>query len=54
MCEIGARPELLEDRDRFGGRSLHFMPWAAMDAVDLVSGARVVPTTGNPRAWKRT
>jgi trimethylamine--corrinoid protein Co-methyltransferase len=32
---------------RFGGRSLHFMPWAAMDAVDLVTGARVVPTTEN-------
>ncbi len=27
---------------RFGGRSLHFMPWAAMDAVNLQSGARVV------------
>lgn len=30
---------------RFGGRRLHFMPWAAMDAVDLASGRRVVPTT---------
>ncbi|MBW1884396.1 MAG: trimethylamine methyltransferase family protein [Deltaproteobacteria bacterium] len=30
---------------RFGGRTLLFMPWAAMDATDLATGARVVPTT---------
>jgi trimethylamine--corrinoid protein Co-methyltransferase len=30
---------------RFGGRTLYFMPWAAMDALDLTTGARIVPTT---------
>jgi len=31
---------------RFGGRRLHFMPWAAMEAAELRTGARQVPTTG--------
>ena len=30
---------------RFGGRNLYFMPWLAMDALDLDTGERVVPTT---------
>ncbi len=38
---------------RFGGRSLHFMPWAAMDAVDPATGARVVPTTDDEIAAVR-
>ncbi len=29
---------------RFGGGSLHFMPWGAMDSLDTATGARVVPT----------
>jgi trimethylamine--corrinoid protein Co-methyltransferase len=29
---------------RFGGRTLYFMPWAAMDALDVKTGARIVPT----------
>ena len=29
---------------RFGGRTLYFMPWGAMDAIDLDTGKRLVPT----------
>ncbi|MBL7120123.1 MAG: trimethylamine methyltransferase family protein [Dehalococcoidia bacterium] len=29
---------------RFGGRTLYFMPWGAMDAVDLSTGARILAT----------